>query len=104
MHICNFEGSRTIGKPSGWDDNLDGECLAIHVADAVDTLSGLPVMYTVFKPSDEELVALFNGGVLRLGIVGMRQHPVFNLAVLSAEVAASAKVVPDGDMGGNVIS
>ncbi len=100
MQVCDFQGSRTIGKPAGWDEALDGPCLEIFIHDAVDTLTGLPVMYSVFKLSHDEICALAAGGVLRLGIVGMRAHPVFNLGVLSPEVVADAGVVPRGELGG----
>jgi hypothetical protein len=99
MQICDFPGSRRIGKPQNWDEPLDGECHDIFVADHVDTLTGLPVMFTVYKLSDADIDALKNGGLLRLGIVG-RQHPVFNMGVLSPAIAETVQAVPVGDMGG----
>lgn len=100
MRICNFPGARRIGSPKDWDTSLDGECLDIFVCDAVDTLSGLPIQYTVFQLSDEEIEALRGGGVLRLGIVGMRQHPVFNIGILSPAVVGRIGIEPQSDLGG----
>jgi hypothetical protein len=98
MQICNFPGARTIGPPRAWDADLDGECGTIFVTDAVDTLSGMNIMYTVYKPTAEDLEALNNGGVLRLGIMGST-HPVFNMCVLGPSVAAAAKLEPKWDLG-----
>ena len=103
MQICNFPGARRIGKPLDWDNPLDGDCLDIFVCDDVDVLSGLPVQYTLFKLSDEEIEGLKAGGVLRLGIVGMRQHPVFNLAVLGPNITERVGIDPQGELAGNVI-
>mgnify|MGYP006385546029 FL=1 len=98
MQICNFPGARTIGPPRTWDADLDGECGTIFVTDAVDTLSGMNVMYTVYKPTAEDLESLNNGGVLRLGIMGST-HPVFNMCVLGPDVAARAELEPKWDLG-----
>ena len=104
MDICKFIGSRRIGPPRNWDATLDGDCVDIHVLDSVDTLSGLPVMFTFFKPSTAELEALAAGGVIRLGIVGMRQHTVFNLGVLTSGTAEMVAMTPDGSLGDDVIA
>lgn len=98
MQACKFPGARAIGKPQGWDDTLDGECGTIFVTDAIDTLSGQNMMYSVYKPTAEDLAALQSGGVIRLGIMG-RAHPVFQLGVLSGELAERCEVEPVWDMG-----
>lgn len=98
MQICNFPGARTIGPPRTWD----GECGTIFVTDAVDTLSGMNIMYTVYKPTAEDLEVLNNGGVLRLGIMGTT-HPVFNMCVLGADVAERAELEPKWDLGPPVL-
>lgn len=100
MQICDFPGSRTIGKPVDWNEELDGPCLAIHVCDTIDTLTGLPVQFTLFKLSDNEIAALAAGGLLRLGIVGMKHHPVFNIGVFGAVAASTIDAIPMGDLGG----
>lgn len=99
MHACNFPGARRIGAPRDWDHTLDGECGTIFVTDAVDTLSGQNFMYSVYKPTDDEIEALRNGGVIRLGIMG-HSHPVFQLAVLAPEVAERACLEPVWELGG----
>lgn len=98
MQVCRFEGDRPIGKPRDWVDDLDGECGVIYVADAVDTLSGHNFMYSVYKPTPEELAALNAGGALRLGIIGT-SHPVFNLTVLGPHTCEVGGVRPVWDMG-----
>ena len=98
MKACNFPGARVIGKPKGWDDTIDGECGSIFVTDAIDTLSGQNFMYSVYKPTPEDLAALQAGGVIRLGIMG-RSHPVFQLGVLGPETASRAEIEPVWDMG-----
>lgn len=99
MKACDFPGARVIGKPREWVDELDGDCLSIYVVDTVNTLTGLPQMHSVYQLTDEEIAELQKGGVVRLTIVGMSQHPVFQLGVLSAELAAAAQIEPKGDLG-----
>lgn len=98
MRICNFPGSRTIGPPADWNAELDGECGSIFVLDVIDTLSGLPMMYTIYKPTDAEIEAMQQGGALRLGIIGTR-HPVFSMAVFGPKAAASINLEPMWDLG-----
>jgi hypothetical protein len=102
VQVCNFPGARTIGPPRSWDADLGGECGTIFVTDAVDTLSGMNIMYTIYKPTAEDLEALNNGGVLRLGIMGS-VHPVFNMCVLGAETVASAELEPKWELGSPII-
>ena len=100
MQICDFPGSRTIGAPADWNEELDGPCLSIHVCDVIDTLTGLPMQFTVYKLSDEEIAALAAGGLLRLGIIGMTKHPVFSLGVFGPVGASNIGAIPTGDLGG----
>lgn len=72
--------TREIGKPSGWDDTLDGRCITISVHDFVDEQSGLPFMMTAWQPDAEELKALNEGKPIFLCISG-RTHPVIKLYV-----------------------
>jgi len=101
VKACNFTGARTIGAPADWDQDLDGSCGAIFVADAVDELSGLNFMYSLYQPTAADLEALNRGGFLRLGIAG-RGHPVFNMVVMKPETAEPAGPVPMWDLGGPV--
>lgn len=98
MQACDFPGSRRIGAPRDWDHELDGECGAIFVVDSIDTLSGMNFMYSVYKPTDDEIEELKNGGVIRLGIMG-KAHPVFQLGVLSAALARTVELEPKWDLG-----
>ncbi|MEV4934600.1 hypothetical protein [Sphingobium sp. LSP13-1-1.1] len=83
MIVCDFAGSRPLGAPSGWDQQLDGGCATLPIVDAVDELSGFNFMYSVWRPTPDELAALAAGGAIRLGIMGTA-HPVVNMAVLTA--------------------
>lgn len=98
MQACKFPGARTIGAPVDWDQTLDGECGVIFVTDTIETLSGMNMMYSVYKPTAEDLAALNAGGALRLGIMG-RTHPVFQLQVLSPRLCEAAEVETVWDMG-----
>lgn len=92
------EGARPIAAPKGWDHNLDGECGHLHVVEAVDLMSGLPVLYSLYKPTEEEVLALAEGGSLRLGILG-GGHPVINMAVLGPKLTGECKAAEGFDMG-----
>ncbi|RYM07999.1 hypothetical protein [Sphingobium cupriresistens] len=98
MKACDFPGSRRIGAPANWDADLDGSVGTIFVVDAVDTLSGMNLMYSVYQPTPEDLAALSAGGAIRLGIMG-RSHPVFQLCVLTPERCADAGLKPMWDLG-----
>lgn len=92
MRICTFDGARPLGAPKDWDQNLDGACGVLPVLDAVDEQSGFNFMYSVWRPTAEELAALQGGGAIRLGIVG-HSHPVINMAVLTPETCDEAHLV-----------
>ncbi|RKF23372.1 hypothetical protein D6851_02560 [Altericroceibacterium spongiae] len=91
MQICTFTGARMLGAPKGWDQKLDGMCGILPVADEVDVQSGHNFMYSVWKPTPEQLEALNNGGAIRLGICG-ESHPVINMGVLTPETCTAAGV------------
>lgn len=98
MKACDFPGARRIGAPANWDAELDGAVGTIFVTDAVDTLSGMNFMYSVYQPTPDDLAALNAGGAIRLGIMG-RQHPVFQLCVLTPTVCKQADLRPMWDLG-----
>ncbi|MFX4088021.1 hypothetical protein ACKU27_23300 [Sphingobium yanoikuyae] len=98
MKACNFPGARPIGAPKNWNAELDGAVGTIFVTDGVDTLSGMNFMYSVYQPTEEDLAQLNAGGAIRLGIMG-RQHPVFQLCVLTVERCAAAQLEPLWDLG-----
>lgn len=92
MKICEMPGMRVIGAPRDWDQSLDGSCGSIFVLDAVDILSGMNQQFTFYRFTPDELEALANGGLFRLGIIG-KSHPVFNMAVLSSAISAQCAAV-----------
>ncbi len=98
MRACFFPGSRTIGAPKDWDQELDGTCGVVYVVDQVDMLSGQNFMYSVYQPTEADLKALNEGGAIRLGFMG-RAHPVFNMVVLTKERCEEAEIEPRWEMG-----
>lgn len=98
MKACNFPGARRIGAPREWDADLDGEVGTIFVVDAIDTLSGMNIMYSVYQPTAEDLAALNAGGAVRLGIMG-KSHPVFQLCVVTHQRCEQAQIEPMWDLG-----
>jgi len=73
--------TREIGRPAGWVDELDGPCGSVHVRDEIDVQSGANVMWTLWKPTLEDLDVLRGGGMLKLGIMG-RVHPVICMDIV----------------------
>lgn len=98
MRTLIIPGGRPLGAPKGWSQELDGSCGTLHVVDAVDTLSGQNFMYSFYRPTNAELEALMNGGILRLGIMG-RAHPVLNMAVMGPEITKEISPADGFDMG-----
>ena len=98
MKACDFPGARRIGAPKDWDAELDGEVGTIFVADAIDMLSGMNMMYSIYQPTPEDLAALNAGGAIRLGIMGTR-HPVFQLCALTRGLCDQVGLQPMWDLG-----
>jgi len=85
--------TRSVGKPEGWDEELDGPCETLDIYDHIDVQTGANIMFSLWRPDMSELQALLNGGAVRLGIFGVG-HPVVNQAVVSQETCiASGEVV-----------
>lgn len=99
MKTLVVQGSRPLGAPKGWDQELDGHCGVLYIIDQIEVRSGDNVMYSFYRPTAEDLKALNEGGILRLGIHG-RGHPVIQLGVLGPEL--TKRIDPDEgfDMGG----
>jgi len=97
MKTLIVEGSRPIGKPVNWDEARDGPCGTLHVVDHVDA-QGHATMFSFYKPTAEDILALANGGMLRLGILG-KVHPVINMSVMGPKVVEASKPTEDLDMG-----
>jgi hypothetical protein len=98
MKTLVVPGSRPLGAPKGWDQELDGACGVLFVVDAVDVQSGQNFQYSFYKPTVEDLEALLQGGVLRLGIMGTT-HPVLNLGIFSPELTSQLNAKEGFDMG-----
>lgn len=72
--------TREFGKPADWDETLDGPCGSIKIRDEIDVQTGMNVMYSLWKPTPEELEVLKGGGLIMLGIMGT-VHPVIQIEV-----------------------
>jgi hypothetical protein len=79
MNPVKFEGAEIIGKPKGWDDARDGECVGLPVQVSI-LPNGVPMFTSVWKPTPEERHAIAEGANIALSCFGS-QTPV----MLSAE-------------------
>lgn len=91
-------GSRMLGAPADWDQQLDGSCGQLAVVDHIDVQSGANFMYSFYRPSVEDMEALLNGGIIRLGIAG-RSHPVINMCVMGPKITDEIDPSFGFDMG-----
>ena len=66
-----------LGKPAGWDDQVNGECVTLPAVQAVTT-DGLHVYHTFYDPTPEQLARLNAGQPVRLSIYS-RSHPVISI-------------------------
>lgn len=98
MRTIVIPGSRLLGAPADWDQELDGNCGVLYVVDHIDIQSGANFMYSFYKPTVEDIEAFKNGGVLRLGIIG-RSHPVINMVVMGPEITTQLNYSDGFDMG-----
>ena len=100
MNICDFPAkTRTIGRPAGWIDELDGPCGEVFVLDHHDELLNANWMVTFYKLTDDDIRALAQGGSLRLRIMGSG-HPVIGMNVMGPNATEAIGLVPKGDLGG----
>jgi len=98
VRILSFPGTRSIGKPADWINELDGNCGTIHVVDHFDEHLGHNIMYSVYKPTPEDIAAIVAGGGIRLGIHGT-SHPVFQLGVLTHARMEQLDYIEHEDLG-----
>ena len=70
--------TRAIGKPKDWNDEENGPCLTLSVSDI--ELNHCNVMVSGWKPNEEELAMLNEGGHIYLGIYGTTHPVVFLVA------------------------
>lgn len=64
-----------LAAPDGWDEVANGECLGLPIAQSGGT------MFSYWRPTWRERIALFFGGHIRLGVFG-RGHPPVSLDTL----------------------
>ena len=94
MYACKFPGSRPLGKPRDWDESLDGPYGTIHITETVDTLTGLNVMYSCYKPADDEIEAWPECEPFTKGIVPAKPA---NLPMIQPERLNELFDLPAGD-------
>ena len=68
--------TRSIGKPRDWDEEINGPCDSLSVYDYEDQAGNH--MVSGWRPTEEELQSLNNGGYVWLEICGTI-HPVIKL-------------------------
>ncbi len=74
MRPIHFEGAQIIGKPKNWDDAKDGQCIGLPAMVGV-LPNGMKSFTSVWKPSDEERIAISLGANIALSSFGV-QTPV----------------------------
>lgn len=77
--IDRKDASRRLGAPASWDEESDGLCGVLAIAD-IAYESGARAMESLWRPEPEELAALAAGHPVILTIVGVA-HPVVSLSV-----------------------
>lgn len=98
MKTLIVPGARFLGAPKDWDQTLDGPCGHLAVVDHLDLQSGQNFQYSFYRPSAEDMEALNNGGIIRLGIMGT-VHPVLNMCVMGPKITDEIDPSFGFDMG-----
>jgi hypothetical protein len=62
----------SLGAPPNWDPAVDGECVALPVQ--IDPGQGC--FHSWWRPSQDDLERLLNGGAVRLTVFGGSHPPV----------------------------
>lgn len=71
MHARRHPTNNAIlGAPAGWDEQADGECIDLPITHAHGA------MFSYWRPSLRERLAILFGGHVRLGVFGDRHPPV----------------------------
>lgn len=69
------QATRTLGKPSDWDEARDGPCHGLPVR--IEVLdNGMARFTSAWLPTPPELEALAAGGAIHLAILGATHPPV----------------------------
>jgi hypothetical protein len=80
MKAIEFEGQTTmLTPPKDWDNDGEHKCGNLPILST--TIDGLPFLFSLWKPSADELKQLAAGGYVRLQIVS-DSHPPVALSVL----------------------
>lgn len=81
--------TRALGKPLGWNEQEQGQCGTLPIRDVMDYQTGLPFMWSQWRPEPAELAILNAGGSIHLGIQGT-VHPVVSIGIVPSPDPAGA--------------
>ncbi len=70
--------TRDLAKPQGWNETIHGSCGTLPIRDEPH-ISG-NVMLSHWRPSEEELLLLNEGGIVELMVCGSLHPPVSIIA------------------------
>lgn len=75
MKAIEFEGQTLmLNPPADWCQSKGLQCGMLPVREGV--LSGMPVLYSHWQPSNEERQMILQGAAIRLCVVGAKHPPV----------------------------
>lgn len=84
MEIVKIEGAtRVLGAPADWD-NTQGECVGLPIVDHPEGW-----MISEWRPTQEEMRALIEGGSIRLWVQGSA-HPAVSIEAIESTGAQVA--------------
>lgn len=66
--------NKVLGAPKDWDEAKHGPCdgLPVHISEQ----NGMPVIFSYWQPSPEEIALIINGMPIRLAVFGHAHPPV----------------------------
>jgi hypothetical protein len=71
MNPVKFEGAEIIGKPKGWDDARDGECVGLPAL--IRTMpNGMKSITSVWQPTAAERAAIAEGANIVISCFGVQ--------------------------------
>lgn len=93
MNPIRFEGvNLNYGPPKNWDAEKNGECLTLPVMQTRER--GLPLVISVWKPTDEERAAIAAGANIVLSCVGTQPPVMLYVREIDGEVIHFADEKP----------
>lgn len=76
MNPCRLtNATRSLGAPTNWNPETDGECGSLDIADTPFGDGG-NAMISLWEPTPDELAALNAGAKVNLQVIGLAHPPV----------------------------